>query len=216
MQSPDVSSGDRIVLSTLPAHGKAWRSVAAAADQRMRWLLRASCALWGHHVDNHAFERARDSARHCRCGVPYLSEDGAVTRVRHTLSCFLRHHTYKRLIDRHGCHEYVCVQCGHPLLVRADRDLYARRPEFSKRVRYLCSLLGHDVTVAAARDGFVEYACHCGHTFLTTSDAHSKIHHPIGCRLLGHWIRFVTRRGGFAEFVCRACGHPFCFAEPRA
>jgi hypothetical protein len=179
-----------------------------------RWLARASCALWGHHVDNHVFARASTGARRCRCGAAYLAEDGSVTRVRHTLSCFLGHHTYERLIDRHGCHEYVCVQCGHPLLFRADADPYAAERQFAKKVRYLCGLLGHRVAVAARRNGFVEYACHCGHSFLKSDAAQSTIRHPIACTLFGHWIRFVTRRGGFAEYVCRTCGHPFCLADP--
>ena len=189
---------------------------AARSEASRRWLTRASCAVWGHHVDNHVFERETTRRTHCRCGAGYLADDGSVTRVRHTLTCFLGHHTYKRLIDRDGCHEYVCVQCGHPLLFRADQDPYAAERTFAKKVRYLCSVFGHRVTVAATRDGWVEYACHCGHTFLLRERQRRKIHHPVACRLFGHWIRFVTRRGGFAEFVCRTCGHPFCFADRRA
>jgi hypothetical protein len=188
---------------------------ASPARVRTRWLTQASCAVWGHHVDNHAFERASGRARRCRCGESYLAEDQSLTRVRHTLSCFLGHHTYKRLIDRHGCHEYVCVQCGHPLLFREDADPYAARPTFPKKVRYLCGLFGHRVGAVAARDGFVEYACHCGHTFLRADSGCQTIHHPMVCVLFGHRIRYVARRGGFAEYVCRDCGHPFCFADPR-
>ncbi len=179
------------------------------------WLARLWCALVGHEVDNHVFTRASSLARRCRCGATYLTEDGALTRVRHTLSCFLGHHTYQRLIDRDGHHEYVCVQCGHPLLFRADRDPYAREVRFEKKVRYLCGLFGHRVEIVATRDGIVEYACHCGHSFLKPDHALKTIHHPMVCVLLGHWIRFVTRRGRFAEYVCRNCGHPFCFADPR-
>jgi DNA-directed RNA polymerase subunit RPC12/RpoP len=175
-----------------------------------------SCALWGHHVDNHVFERAASAGRQCRCGASYLHEDGSLTHVRHTLSCFLGHHTYRRLTDRHHCHEYVCVQCGHPLLFRADNDPYSAEHQFRKKVRYLCGLFGHRATAAASRDGFVEYACHCGHTFLKDNDALSTIRHPLACTLRGHWIHFVARRSGFTEYVCRTCGHPFCFADPKA
>jgi predicted RNA-binding Zn-ribbon protein involved in translation (DUF1610 family) len=178
-------------------------------------LTRLSCAVWGHQVDNHVFERAWTSGRRCRCGVDYLPEDGGTTHVRHTLSCFLGHHTYKRLIDRHGYHEYVCVQCGHPLLFRADADPYAGEQRFAKKVRYLCGLFGHRVVLASRRDGFLEYACHCGHTFLKEDRDQSIIRHPLSCTLRGHWIRFVTRRGGFAEYMCPMCGHPFCFADPQ-
>jgi hypothetical protein len=180
-----------------------------------RWLIRFSCALWGHHVDNHVFEQAPPGARRCRCGAAYLCENGSVTHVRHTLSCFLRHHTYKRLVDRDDCHEYVCVQCGHPLLFRADADPYATEAQFRKKVRYLCGVFGHNVTAVASRDGLVEYACHCGHSFLKAAGDHATIHHPMVCRLRGHWIKYVARRGGFAEYVCCTCGHPFCFADTR-
>jgi hypothetical protein len=186
------------------------------ALSRCRGLsARLACRVWGHHVDNHAFERASTGDRRCRCGARYLPEDGRPTHVRHTLRCFVGHHTYKRLVDRDGVHEYVCVQCGHPLLFRAHADPYAGESEFPKKVRYLCGLLGHRVAVVSIRDGFVEYACHCGHSFLKHADAHATIHHPLVCRLRGHWVHYVTRRGGFAEYVCRTCGHPFCFADPR-
>ena len=192
-------------------------SVGAAPLDRVRprWLARASCAVWGHHVDNHAFERASGRTRQCRCGESYLAEDQSLTRVRHTLSCFLGHHTYKRLIDRHGCHEYVCVRCGHPLLFHEDVDPYTTRLTFQKKVRYLCGLFGHRVDTVATRDGFVEYACHCGHTFLRADSGCRTIRHPLVCVLFGHRIGYLARRGGFAEYVCRDCGHPFCFADPR-
>lgn len=179
------------------------------------WLARTTCAAVGHAVDNRVFERASSRDRHCACGAAYLAEDGTHTRVRHTLSCFLGHHTYRRLTDRDGYHEYVCVQCGHPLLFRADRDPYAAESQFGKKVRYLCGLFGHHVERVTARDGMLEYACFCGHTFLRPEGALRKVHHPMHCVLLGHWIRFVARRAGFAEYVCRYCGHPFCFADPR-
>jgi hypothetical protein len=57
-------------------------------------LTRWSCAVWGHHVDNRVFGSATDRGRVCRCGSPYLARDGSATHVRHTLSCFLGHHTY--------------------------------------------------------------------------------------------------------------------------
>ena len=178
-----------------------------------RAFLRASCTLWGHHVDNRVFRTAATDSRHCRCGAAYLDEDRSVTRVRHTLKCFLRHHTYRRLVDRDGYHEYVCVVCGHPLLFREDRDPYDRKPLFEKRVRYLCGLFGHRVERVTARDTFTEYACHCGHTFLKAEEDLTLIQHPAVCVTNGHYVRFVARRNGFAEYVCRNCGHPFCFAD---
>jgi DNA-directed RNA polymerase subunit RPC12/RpoP len=179
-------------------------------------IARLSCVVWGHQVDNRVFERASERERRCRCGASYLAEDGSLTHVRHTLSCFLGKHHYKRLTDRDGCHEYVCVQCGHPLLFRADRDPYAGETLFGKKVRYLCGLFGHRVSVVTTRDGMTEYACHCGHTFLRAEGEGPTIRHPIACVLFAHRIRFLTRRAGFAEYVCRTCGHPFCFADPRS
>jgi hypothetical protein len=189
--------------------------------------------LWGHHVDNHVFKQAQGGGRRCRCGTDYLAEDRSTTRVRHTLSCFLGKHDYEKLADRDGCHEYVCTQCGHPLLFDAERDPYAASPTFKKKVRYLCGLFGHRVRHVATRDGFEEYACFCGHSFLKRIDkpctfakatADKKglspranrpevIRHPAICVVSGHFIHFLTKRGGFAEYVCQNCGHPFCFAS---
>jgi hypothetical protein len=182
-------------------------------------LAKLSCFLWGHHVDNHAFKRADRRDRRCRCGSHYLTEDRSITRVRHTLSCFLGKHNYERLADRDGCHEYVCTQCGHPLLFDAEDDPYAASITFKKKVRYLCGLFGHHVRHVSTRDGFEEYACFCGHSFLKEIYKHGRsspdpkvIRHPASCVVSGHFIHFLTRRGGYAEYVCVNCGHPFCFA----
>jgi DNA-directed RNA polymerase subunit RPC12/RpoP len=173
-----------------------------------------SCKVWGHHVDNHVFKASRAADRACRCGTPYLAEDRSITRVRHTLSCFLGKHDYERLTDRDGCHEYVCTQCGHPLLFDAGHDPYAASTTFKKKVRYLCGLFGHRAREVAVRNGFVEYACFCGHSFLKEQKVEGKIRHPAICVVAGHFIHFLTRRAGYAEYVCRNCGHPFCFADP--
>jgi DNA-directed RNA polymerase subunit RPC12/RpoP len=180
-----------------------------------RSLFRASCMLWGHHVDNRVFRTGPGAHRQCRCGTTYLVDDGSVTRVRHTLKCFLGHHTYRRLVDRDGYHEYVCIVCGHPLLFREDGDPYDHAAVFKKKVRYLCGLFGHWVVRVTARDGFSEYACHCGHTFLKGEHELNVIRHPAVCVMSGHYLRFVVRREGFTEYVCRNCGHPFCFVAPQ-
>ena len=182
-------------------------------------LTKLSCAVWGHHVDNHVFKAATGHGRHCRCGAEYLAEDRSLTRVRHTLSCFLGKHHYEKLADRDGCHEYVCTQCGHPLLFDAEHDPYAASTTFKKKVRYLCGLFGHRVRHVATRKGFEEFACHCGHSFLKETAGpkgpaplHKVIRHPAICVMSGHFIHFLAKRGGFAEYVCVNCGHPFCFA----
>ena len=183
-------------------------------------LRKLSCAVWGHHVDNHVFKAAANDHRQCRCGTDYLAEDRSITRVRHTLSCFLGKHHYEKLADRDGCHEYVCVQCGHPLLFPDGHDPYAQQTTFKKKVRYLCGLFGHRVRHVTTRDCFEEYACFCGHSFLKeiykpngiTSRDPKVIRHPAICVISGHFIHFLTRRGGFAEYVCVNCGHPFCFS----
>ena len=183
-------------------------------------LAKLSCFLWGHHVDNHVFKASSNHHRHCRCGSHYLAEDRSITRVRHTLSCFLGKHDYEKLADRDGCHEYVCTQCGHPLLFDADQDPYGSSSTFKKKVRYLCGLFGHRVRHVTTRDGYEEFACFCGHSFLKeiyqpkgrTSPDPTIIRHPAICVISGHFIQFLTRRGSFAEYVCINCGHPFCFA----
>ena len=188
----------------------------------MNALTRMSCFVGGHHVDNHVFKNAGGEKRKCRCGAEYLAEDGSLTHVRHTLSCFLGKHHYEKLADRDGCHEYVCTQCGHPLLFDAQHDPYAASNTFKKKVRYLCGLFGHRARFITTRDGFQEYACFCGHSFLTTAGGtkvpplRMKIRHPAICVVTGHRIQFLTSRGGFAEYVCKDCGHPFCFAYHRA
>jgi DNA-directed RNA polymerase subunit RPC12/RpoP len=180
------------------------------------WMTRVSCSLWGHVVDNEQFQRSPGSRRRCRCGAEYLREDGATTHVRHTLGCFFRHHSYVLLANRDGVHEYVCVRCGHPLVFPVDGDRFAGRGRFAKKVRYACGLFGHRVSAVASRNGFVEYACHCGHSFLMHSTGSDKIRHPLRCFFAAHRVRFITRRAGYAEYVCNDCGHPFCFADPVA
>jgi hypothetical protein len=172
------------------------------------------CRIWGHHVDNQTFRRRHSQERSCRCGETYLRTDGSCTRVRHTLSCFLGHHTYVRMADRDRHHEYVCVQCGHPLVFAADSDPYGARRQFKKKVRYLCGLFGHRVHRVTVRDGFVEHACLCGHSFLKNDRELELIRHPMVCVVAGHFVRYVASRAGYSEYVCRNCGHPFCFADP--
>lgn len=181
-------------------------------------LSRLWCSVWGHHVDNGRFRRMSTLApRTCRCGARYLKEDGGLTHVRHTLTCFFGHHTYSKLMERDGHREYVCVKCGHPLVFHADCDPNASSGVFKKKVRYLCGIFGHDTHVVTNRDGFREFACHCGHSFLKAQNEHRlHITHPTICVASGHRIRFVARRAGYAEFVCRDCGHPFCFADSAA
>jgi hypothetical protein len=188
-------------------------AVPVAMPARPDWRTRLACKLWGHHVDNRSFRQKTDAQRSCRCGERYLTTDGSHTRVRHTLSCFLGHHTYVRMADRHAHHEYACLQCGHPLMFAGDDDPYATAAIFKKKVRYLCGLFGHRVHRVASRDGFVEYACHCGHSFLKSEAPIKVIRHPLVCVVAGHFVRYVASRAGYAEYVCRNCGHPFCFAD---
>jgi DNA-directed RNA polymerase subunit RPC12/RpoP len=174
-------------------------------------LARLSCLLFGHKVDNRVFSQVPASLDRCDCGVSFLQEDGTVTRVRHTLSCFLRHHSYIRLTERNGHTEYVCLRCGHPLLFEIARDPYAHRVTFEKKVRYLCNLFGHRVHQLSQRVGFTEYACHCGHSFLQRDPERRRVTHPLICFIAGHFVQFLGCRSGYREYVCRNCGHTFCF-----
>src|SRR6185503_1061447 len=104
------------------------------------------------------FRRDAWARRHCgHCRTAYLPLDGAPTRVRHTLSCFLGRHTYELTDVRHGHDEYVCVRCGHPLLFESGSSPYRAARAFRKKVRYLCGLTGHAVHVVTARGGYTEY-----------------------------------------------------------
>lgn len=177
-------------------------------------LRRAVCTLFGHRLDARPAARGRPGQA-CRCGAAILPDDGGETRTRHVLSCFFRHHRYVKAGEREGHNEYMCVVCGHPLLFPTASDPYAGRG-FTKRVRYLCNLLGHRVHAVTRRQGMSEYACHCGHSFLRAAHGLTTVQHPLACLFLGHFVRFVERRGAWSEFLCRHCGHTFGVADRAA
>ena len=194
--------------NALPAH-LSW------TNDQPRWRKlwqQLSCALFGHRVSNVAFAAMQGRVKHCHCGEDYLHEQGQVTRVSHTISCFLLGHSYIRIGEREGHREYVCRQCGHPLLFRAERDPYAQRITFKKKVRYLCNLFGHRVHRVIRRNGLTEYACDCGHSFLKQETRASIVKHPLSCFFAGHFVRFIERRSGYGEYLCGHCGHTFYFA----
>ena len=143
--------------------------------------------------------------RRCRCGSEYLAEDRSITRVRHTLSCFLGKHDYEKLADRDGCHEYVCTQCGHPLLFDAEHDPYAASPTFKKKVRYLCGLFGHRVAPRRRRATGSRIRMLLRPLIpegdWTRPVVATRIRHPAICVVAGHFIHFLTKRGGFRR-VC--------------
>jgi hypothetical protein len=190
------------------------QTVAAALDAPMPLLTRLACAAFGHQVDNRRFRAEGDPDRPCPCGRACVRDDGSETRVRHTLSCFLGSHTYELAGTRDGHNEYMCADCGHPLLFAVDSDPYGARP-FAKKVRYLCNLFGHDVHVVARRHGCTEYACACGHSFLKSERDLARVTHPPICTVAGHFVRFVERRGEWSEHACRNCGHTLGFAGGR-
>jgi hypothetical protein len=169
-----------------------------------------SCSLFGHKVSNVAFAETRGETKYCPCGVKYL-EPHTETRVSHTVSCFLFGHSYIRIAERAGHNEYVCEQCGHPLLFVKEHDPYEDRPTFIKKVRYLCNLFGHRVHDVTGRNGYQEYACDCGHSFLKPEAGRRFVKHPPICLFAGHYLRVTERRGNYNEYLCRNCGHTFYF-----
>ena len=173
-------------------------------------LQKLTCMLFGHAVSNILFATTQGAVRHCPCGNSYLGQNEE-TRVSHTVSCFVFGHEYIRIAERSGHNEYVCRQCGHPLLFAIERDPYAGQHTFRKKVRYLCNLFGHRVHHVTARHGFHEYACDCGHSFLKTEPGRGVVKHPVMCLLAGHFLRFTERRGDYDEYLCRNCGHTFYF-----
>lgn len=174
-------------------------------------LTKLSCALLGHHVDNRIFAEDRGRARHCRCGAFFLTEDGAETRIRHNVRCFVAGHHYVPFGERHDHREYVCLDCGHPLLFESASDPYAGCGRFKKKVRYFCNLFGHRVHRVALQQGQTEYACGCGHSFMRPQRDARVVKHPLSCLFAGHFVSFVERRGDYTEYLRRSCGHTFCF-----
>ncbi len=170
----------------------------------------AICKMFGHRPHSTDEEDAYRNSNLCRCGSSILHDD-AETRLSHVPSCFLFGHTCTKVADRSGHHEFVCNSCGHPLLFEEERPNYVEAKSLKKKQRYLCSVFGHQVHKVADRDGFSEYACHCGHTFLKTENNLSEVKHPLVCLYSGHFVNFLTRRNGFSEYLCRNCGHTFYF-----
>ena len=170
------------------------------------------CRIFGHlpQVSSRTVERRGD--HQCLCGTSILREDGTETHVRHNLACFFFGHRYVRMGERNEHHEYVCVNCGHPLLF-APESSYAGRNGFHKQVRYLCGLFGHRVHLVGERLGFAEYACHCGHSFLQRESVGEVIRHPLICIIAGHYITHIDQRLRRAEYCCRNCGHTFYFPK---
>jgi hypothetical protein len=163
-----------------------------------------SCLIFGHRAANRT---------NCECLERSLTEDGRLTHVRHIMTCFLGGHTYKRLTDRAGHHEYICQSCGHQWLVSADADPFETTESFVKRPRYWCSVFGHRVYSIGERHGLTEYVCPCGHSFMTPRKSVKKVKHPVTCTLLGHFVRHLCDRLGFSEYVCGICGHTFCYTK---
>jgi DNA-directed RNA polymerase subunit RPC12/RpoP len=168
---------------------------------------RLRCALQGHAVD---------SRGSCRCGMVLGATSQQYVRVWHNLRCFLGRHQYCFILTRHGHNEYRCVRCGHPLVVRSERDSLPRNVIFSKAVHYLCGLAGHRVHIVAERNGGTEYACDCGHSFLLQADGATKVSHPSVCVFGGHRLKFLCRRAGYEEYLCGMCGHLFLFGTDRS
>lgn len=200
--------GGTVVLnSSATVTDLAWKDAASSSHQFWHKL---SCALFGHKVSNIAFTSIRGPVKHCHCGARYL-EHHKETRVSHTVSCFVFGHNYVRIAERAGHHEYVCRQCGHPLLFPVEHDPYANHDSFKKKVRYLCNMFGHRVHHVTARQGLHEYACDCGHSFLKQDAGSSTVKHPPVCLFAGHYLHFTERRESYDEYLCRNCGHTFYF-----
>ena len=170
----------------------------------------AVCTLLGHKVHHTSIDEDL-GARCVRCDAAILGWDESVSRVAHTLSCFLGWHHYIPVTQRAAHNEYVCERCGHPLLFALARDPYSRDGKFKKKVNYFCGLFGHRVHVVRTGTETTEYACRCGHSFAKRQTALTVIRHPLTCVLMGHLVAINEIRGGWAEYLCLRCGHPFCF-----
>ena len=126
-----------------------------AVPDAMRGLCqRLACKLFGHRVDKLYPSEIKDIDKSCPCGVRILRENRFETRIRHNIACFFRGHRYLKLSERDAHAEYVCTQCGHPLLFEAAHSFYAQFQSFHKKVRYQCNLFGHRAHDVIERNGF--------------------------------------------------------------
>jgi len=182
---------------------------------RLKTLSRLRCVILGHDIQSDKTPFAPKSRQRCRCGKETLFEDKRQSRVGHILSCFFFGHDYLRVGERDGHAEFICKNCGHPLLFEERSSRYASKSTFHKAVSFACIVLGHKIHQVSRRNGITEYACHCGHSFLLSQPGLSTYRHPLACVVRGHYIRFVERRGFLSEFGCHVCGHTFCFDGSR-
>jgi UbiA prenyltransferase family protein len=189
----------------------AFTTTAVATKFRLP-ISRLTCRVFGHRFDYHSGTETPGKEARCSCGESLVRADGAPAHVRHNLACFLGGHSYAKTGERADHYEYVCGDCGHPLLFGRETSSYARRERFRKFVRYRCGWFGHLVHEVTERCGFTEYACHCGHSFLLRANGLTKVRHPPRCVMTGHRIRLLARRNEQLEFRCRDCGHPFRMA----
>lgn len=169
------------------------------------------CSLFGHRSGNLKFGSPQSGSKQCSCGLRILQENNAETRIRHVPSCFLLGHNFTKIGERNGHYEYGCRSCGHPLLIETARGSYTNVNSLHKRPRYVCGFFGHKVHKVIERNNFIEYACHCGHSFLKAQNDMIEVKHPIICLFAGHFVRFVGRRGNNPEYMCRNCGHTFYY-----
>ena len=197
-------------LSSLPQQAVVDSTSSLSKSLRLVWS-RLRCAMFGHDIQSGNPGTTPEVRQRCRCGAGILAEDNRESRVGHILSCFFFGHDYLRISDRHGHIEFICKDCGHPLMFDRASSAYGSSLAFHKTVSFVCILRGHQVHPIAKRNGLTEYACHCGHSFLLDAQGLSTYRHPVACAFRGHYISFVERRGEWSEFRCRVCGHPFCF-----
>ncbi len=139
--------------------------------------------------------------------------NGDEIRLGHVLSCFFHGHVYEHLSQRDNYNEYACIHCGHPLLFKSSEDEFSNQNQFTKKVRYQCNFSKHLVKLVCFRNGFHEYACFCGHSFLKKQSDLEIIEHPQICTWIGHVVQEVCHRSGVFEYVCKNCGHTFCQKE---
>ena len=192
------------------AQSSAGLTVARTSSGQPTTSASMRCRLFGHSV--HYTRIPGDAGASCtRCGEAILGPGNTVSHVAHTLSCFFGRHRYVHVARRNAHREYVCERCGHPLLLREGNDPFAVAGEFEKRVDYVCGLMGHRVHTVTTRSNATEYACVCGHSFVTAERGVTFIRHRLACMLFGHLIQVNEIRSEWAEYVCHRCGHPFCF-----
>ena len=187
----------------------------AQAIPRQSWLpftplIRFSCALWGHVVDNGVQAGALLEPGGAAAARSIWARMIQNVRPAHALlfSCA----TIPMFVWHAHADQDACVRCGHPLVFPAGAATGLIASVSPRR---------SDMPVGCSVIASTPWRCETGSSIrvplrsqlLETTGPCRQDWHPLLCFFTAHRVRFLTRRQGYTEDVCDDCGHPFCFAD---